>query len=54
MNGARYIAQFSSSMRNGKVKHVWEDYTLYEGYWVNYRAHGRGRIIHANRDAYEK
>ena len=32
-NGIRYIGQFSNGMRNGKGKQVWQDYTLYEGFW---------------------
>lgn len=52
-NGVRYIGQFSNGMRNGRGKQVWEDFSLYEGYWVDDRANGRGRLIHANGDVYE-
>ena len=27
---------------------VWPDGTIYEGYWLNGRANGKGRIIHAD------
>lgn len=52
-SGVRYIGQFSNGLRHGKGKQVWEDYSLYEGYWMEDRANGRGRLIHANGDVYE-
>ncbi len=52
-NGIRYIGQFKNGMRNGRGKQVWEDFTLYEGYWADDRANGRGRLIHTNGDVYE-
>ncbi len=51
-NGVRYIGQFNNGMRNGKGKQVWDDFSLYEGYWVDDRANGRGRLIHGNSDVY--
>ncbi len=40
-------------MRHGKGKQVWDDQSIYEGYWQNDKANGKGRIIYANGDAYE-
>ncbi len=31
----------------------WPDGSLYEGYWVNGMANGRGRMIHADGNYYE-
>lgn len=51
--GARYIGQFVSGVREGRGKQVWEDFSLYEGYWKEDKANGRGRLIHADGDVYE-
>ena len=40
-------------MRNGRGKQVWDDHSLYEGYWIDDKANGRGRLIHADGDVYE-
>ena len=32
---------------------IWKDGSIYEGYWLNDQAEGRGRLIHADGDVYE-
>jgi len=32
---------------------MWADGSVYEGYFYNDIAHGRGRLIHADGDVYE-
>ena len=32
---------------------MWDDFSLYDGYWKDNKANGRGRLIHPNGDAYE-
>ena len=53
-NGAAYSGQ---SDRFGKKCgfgfQVWPDGSIYEGYWKNDKANGRGRLIHADSDVYE-
>jgi hypothetical protein len=39
-------------MRNGRGKQVWDDYSLYEGYWLDGKADRLGRLIFPNGDAY--
>ena len=51
-NGTKYVGQFFNGMRNGRGKQVWEDFSLYEGYWKDNKANGRGRLIHPNGDVY--
>ena len=31
---------------------VWKDGSIYEGYWFNDKATGKGRLIHADGDVY--
>lgn len=50
--GSRYYGQFSNAMRNGLGKQVWEDFTLYEGFWEDDQINGRGRMINPNGDVY--
>lgn len=40
-------------MRDGEGIQTWADGSLYEGYWKNDKANGRGRLIHADGDVYE-
>jgi len=51
-NGTKYVGEFDRGMRNGRGKQVWDDYSLYEGYWKDNKANGRGRLIHPNGDVY--
>ena len=39
-------------MRWGRGKQYWPDGSIYEGYWSNHTANGKGRLIHADGDAY--
>lgn len=39
-------------MRWGRGKQHWPDGSVYEGYWRNHTANGKGRLIHADGDAY--
>jgi len=38
--------------RCGRGKQYWPDGSVYEGYWNNHTANGKGRLIHADGDAY--
>jgi hypothetical protein len=31
---------------------IWPDGSMYEGYWKNGKANGKGRLIHADGDVY--
>jgi len=37
-------------MRHGRGKQLWKDGSIYEGYWKNNMAHGKGRLIHSDAD----
>ena len=39
--------------RHGLGKQIWPDNSLYEGYWANDMANGKGRLIHSDGDVYE-
>ena len=32
---------------------MWKDGSIYEGYWLDNMAHGKGRLIHSDGDVYE-
>ena len=32
---------------------MWDDGTIYEGYWAHNQPHGNGRIVHDNGDVYD-
>lgn len=32
---------------------MWTDGSIYDGYWKNDKANGRGRLIHADGDIYD-
>ncbi len=40
-------------MRDGYGKHVWPDQSYYEGYWLEDKAHGKGKLRHIDGDVYE-
>ena len=40
--------------RDGFGGFYWADGNKYEGFWINYNANGRGRLIHSDRDVYEE
>jgi len=54
-NNAKYKGQWSksSNMRHGYGVQVWSDGSMYQGYWKNDKANGKGRLIHADGDIYE-
>lgn len=54
-NDGKYLGQWSTSqnLRHGKGVQVWHDGSIYEGQWRNDKAHGFGRLIHADGDVYE-
>ena len=39
--------------RSGQGKQCFSDGSLFEGYWLNDKPNGKGRIIHTNGDYYE-
>lgn len=53
-NKAIYIGQWNlNHMREGIGTQYWNDGTVYEGFWANDKANGKGRMVHANGDVYE-
>ena len=54
-NNAKYIGQWikNSKTRQGKATQVWPDGSMYEGWFKDNEANGKGRLIHANGDIYE-
>ena len=40
-------------MREGRGIQIWLDGSRYEGYWINNKANGFGRLIHADGDVYQ-
>jgi hypothetical protein len=66
-NGAKYEGQWNEQTgeRDGMGVQIWPDGkfhydsfnilhlgSVYEGYWKNDKANGKGRLIHADRDVY--
>jgi len=53
-NKARYEGEWNiaSKKREGMGILIWQDGSVYEGYWKDDKANGRGRLIHANKDVY--
>ena len=53
-NGQIFAGEWNiKNQRHGKGLQSWNDGSMYEGYWKNDKANGRGRLIHANGDVYE-
>ena len=54
-SGAHFEGQWLkfTEIRQGEGVQVFPDGSMYEGYWVNNKANGKGRLIHANGDVYE-
>lgn len=53
-NEAIYLGEWNSKLeRHGQGSQNWIDGSLYEGYWQNDRANGKGRLLHADGDVYE-
>jgi len=52
--GSIYTGEWNSmGQRHGRGIQVWVDGSLYEGYWSNDKASGKGRLFHADGDVYE-
>ena len=43
----------ATNMRHGQGNQVWQDGSIYDGYWKNGLANGRGRLVHADGDIYD-
>ena len=53
-NGSVYTGDWNDkNERHGTGMQKWNDGAMYEGYWRNDKANGKGRLIHANGDVYE-
>ena len=39
-------------MKHGHGKYIWNDGSMYEGWWMDNKANGKGRLIHADGDHY--
>lgn len=42
----------SEGEKHGRGVQIWDNGTIYEGYWYHDKPHGRGRIVHHNGDVY--
>lgn len=52
--GALYTGEWNSmGQRHGRGIQIWADGSMYEGYWANDKATGKGRLFHADGDVYE-
>lgn len=51
----QYTGQWlkETNIRQGRGKQIWTDGSVYEGYWLNNKAHQKGRLVHADGDVYE-
>jgi hypothetical protein len=54
-NGARYQGEWllGTQVRQGTGIQIWPDGSMYEGWWVDNKANGKGRLIHADGDIYD-
>ena len=54
-NGAKYEGEWlvGTESRDGRGVQIWFDGSRYDGYWVENKANGKGRLIHADGDVYE-
>lgn len=54
-NGAQYEGEWlrGSQIRQGMGLQLWPDGSMYEGYWADNKANGKGRLIHADGDVYD-
>ena len=53
-NNAKFRGEWlvGETIRQGKGMQIWPDGSIYEGYWRDDKANGRGRLIHADGDVY--
>lgn len=54
-DGSQYEGQWvvGSQTRAGKGLLTWPDGSIYEGWWLNNKAHGKGRLIHVDGSMYQ-
>jgi hypothetical protein len=56
-NGVSKVREMVLVFRSGLMVFIFEIVifigSIYEGYWKNDKANGRGRLIHADKDIYE-
>ena len=53
-NKAIYVGEWNSNnLRHGIGNQIWNDGSMYEGYWANDKPNGKGRFIYTNGDVYE-
>ena len=54
-NKSFYIGEWrvGTDVREGRGMTVWEDGSLYEGYWKNNKGNFFGRLIHKDGDIYQ-
>ena len=54
-DGSYYEGEWNieTNQRHGRGFHTRFDCSIYEGYWKNDMANGRGRLIYSNGDVYE-
>ena len=43
----------NTKIRQGKGRQIWPDGSMYEGWWMDNKANGAGRLIHADGDVYD-
>jgi hypothetical protein len=43
---------YAKKIRSKIGAHIWKDGSIYEGYWRNNQANGKGRMVHADGDYY--
>jgi hypothetical protein len=53
-NHAKYTGEWviGEDTRQGKGKQIWPDGSMYDGWWIDNKAEGRGRLIHVDGDVY--
>ena len=52
-NGIKYKGQAINGIREGYGVQTWPDNSVYEGYWKNDKAEGKGTLWHHNCDKFE-
>lgn len=54
-NKAIYYGEWDkeTNQRQGRGIQLWQDGSIYEGYWKNDKANFTGKLIHADKDFYE-
>ena len=54
-NHAKFEGEWiqNKMIRQGRGKQIWPDGSMYEGWWKDNKANGKGRLIHADGDVYD-